>query len=71
MDHNNDLRAFYTTRENARQAACALNDQFKSYLASYRRLDDKTWVVEATGGGITLPQFTKILAAAGLDGKCF
>jgi len=69
MNRYTKPRALYPNKHDAHQAACALNDRFDSYVASYRRIDDRTWEVEAKG--ITLPQFVKALAAAGLDGKCF
>jgi len=59
-------RAMFASRQEAHDAACALNDRFNGYYASYQRIDDRCWRVEAKH--ITLPAFLKALAAAGCDG---
>jgi len=62
-------RAFFATRQEAHEAACAINDRFEVMSAFYRRIDDRMWQVEAPG--IALPAFLKALAAAGCVGRCF
>lgn len=59
-------QAMFTTQKQARDAACAINDKYKQLIASYKRLDDKIWVVESKS--ITLAQFVTTLSAAGCDG---
>jgi hypothetical protein len=49
MNRYNNPRALYQTQRDAHDAACAINDHFQAFLACYKRLDDKTWVVEASG----------------------
>lgn len=59
-------RAYFTSREEARKGALAINDHFKTTLAFYRREGSNSWAVEAPG--MDYADFVKRLAAAGCEG---
>jgi hypothetical protein len=58
-------RAYFTSREEARKGALAINDKLKATFAFYRRLAGRIWTVESTC--MTHDDFVKILATSGCN----
>jgi len=54
--------ADFPTEDLAHQAATAINNETKSFKASYTRIDHACWRVEAQG--VPLPEFVRILVAS-------
>lgn len=57
--------ADFSSRQAARKAACAVNDGLRRFTASYRRIDDRLWRVEASD--VPLPEFLCLIE--GCEGR--